>query len=54
MLNYEKSAPIEHIDKFLALPTLRRCRVEALPPDDLAIVACQMVDVCAIPIEIEQ
>lgn len=54
MMNYEKSTPVHYIDEFLELPTLHRCRVESLPPDVLAIVACQMINVSAIPVELEQ
>ena len=54
MLNYEKSSPLDYIEKFLKLPNLQRCRVEPLPGELLAVVACQMISVSAIPIELEQ
>lgn len=54
MMNYEKSAPLDYIEQFLALKSLHKCRVEPLPAELLAIVACQMINVSAIPIELEQ
>ena len=54
MLNYEKALPIDYIDRFLELRTVYRHRMEAIPAEDLAVVACQMISVCAIPVELEQ
>ena len=54
MLNYEKALPIDYIDRFLELHTVYRHRMEVIPADDLAVVACQMISVCAIPVELEQ
>lgn len=54
MLNYEKALPIDYIDRFLELHTVHRHRMESIPPDDLAAVACQMINVCALPVEVEQ
>ena len=54
MLNYEKALPIDYIDRFLELHTVYRHRMEAIPAEDLAVVACQMISVCAIPVELEQ